>query len=68
MWKWFQEQNRSNELESLYGMLNNMWQEDRKITAPDQLAEYSQPFDIEGDPGFQKFMRDLNSKNPPSQE
>ena len=64
VWKWFQAQNRTPELETVYNLLNEMWQQDRQATSPDNLASYSQKFDIESDPKFQKFMRDLNS-NPP---
>jgi hypothetical protein len=64
VWKWFQGQTGSSELETLYGMLNEMWQEDRKTNTPEQLD--SQPLGIEDDPEFQKFLQDLDrafSKN-----
>jgi len=51
VWKWFQEQKGSTELEALYDMLNDMWQEDRQSTTPEQ---------IENDPELQKFLQDLD--------
>ena len=47
VWKWFQKQKGSTELEALYDMLNDMWQEDRQSTTPEQ---------IENDPELQKFL------------
>ena len=66
VWKWFQEQEGSSELATLFQLLNVMWQQDRQNWTEEELAAYSQnsEFDIESDPEFQKFMSDLNS-NPP---
>jgi len=61
VWKWIQTKNRTPELEILYTLLNEMWQQDRQSSTADELADYSsQKFDIESDPDFQEFMRDLN--------
>jgi len=60
VWKWFQEQNRPSELEALYDMLNDMWQEDRKSSTPEELAGYSRMLDIERDSEFQRFLRELD--------
>ena len=60
VWKWFKGQKPSSELEDLYGMLNTMWQQDRQSSTPEQLAEYSQPFCLEDDPEFKKFLQDLD--------
>jgi hypothetical protein len=51
VWKWFQRQKRSAELEILCGMLNDLWQEDRRSGTPEQ---------IENDPELQKFLQDLD--------
>ena len=68
VWKWFQAQKGSPELEALYGLLNVMWQEERATCTPEQLTSYSQPFtDILSDPEFQRFMQGLDrafSKKP----
>ena len=62
VWRWFQgQQAPSSEVRELYGMLNDMWQEDRKSSKPEQLAAFSQPFDrIEDDPAFKKFLDGLD--------
>jgi hypothetical protein len=63
VWKWFQQQKRSSELEALYDMLNNMWQEDRESCTSEQLTEYAEYTfrrRIEDDPQFQKFLQDLD--------
>jgi hypothetical protein len=44
-----------------------MWLQDRANTPTGQLAGYSEEFDIENDPEFRKFMRDLNSGNNPKE-
>lgn len=66
VWKWLREQEPSSELGNLFQLLNEMWQQDRQTSTAEELAAYSQnsKFDIESEPEFQKFMRDLNS-NPP---
>lgn len=56
---------RSPNLEALYGMLNEMWQEDRRGCDSEQLAAYSGAWaggniDIEQDSQFQTFMREMN--------
>jgi hypothetical protein len=69
VWKWFQSQKGYSELEALYEMLNEMWQQDRQSTTAEQLAEYSQPLGIENEPEFRKFLQDLDkgfSKDKPS--
>lgn len=59
-WRWIQTQNRTPELEILYTLLNEMWQQDRQATTADELAAYSQKFDIESDPEFKKFLKRLD--------
>jgi hypothetical protein len=61
VWKCFQTQHGSGPLERLYGLLNEMWQQDRALCSSEQLAAYSQPLDeLENDPEFRKFLDDLN--------
>jgi hypothetical protein len=63
VFEWFQTVGRSPDLEALYGMLNEMWQEDRKGCDAEQLAAYSVAWtseDIEQDSQFQAFMREMN--------
>jgi hypothetical protein len=65
IWKWFLTVDRTESLETLYGQLNQMWQEDRAICKPDQLAEYhaawaSRDIDLEKDSEFQQFLWDLD--------
>ena len=60
VWRWIQTQNRTPELEILYALLNDMWQQDRQSTTADELTAYSQKFDIESDPEFKKFLKGLD--------
>ena len=65
VFEWFQTVERTPRLEALYGLLNEMWQEDRKSCAEEQLAAYSGAWtsgaiDIEQDSQFQTFMREMN--------
>ena len=64
VWRWFQGQRRSRELEVLCDMLNKMWQEDRQATPDWQLAQYSESLRIEHDPEFKKFLQDLDKGFP----
>jgi len=65
VFEWFQTVDRLPDLEKLYGMLDEMWQEDRKSCDAEQLATYSGSWangdiDIEQDSQFQTFMREMN--------
>jgi hypothetical protein len=68
VWRWFQLQPQAHE--HLYGLLNEMWQQDRQSCTPEQLADYSQPIGIENDPKFREFLRKLDQsffKDPPTE-
>jgi hypothetical protein len=60
VWKWFQGKNASAELVILYDTLNEMWQQDRQASTPEQLAAYSEPLDLENDADFRKFLSALD--------
>lgn len=65
VFEWFQTVDLTPKLEPLYGLLNEMWQEDRKSCPEDQLAAYSGAWTsgdigIEQDSQFQAFIREMN--------
>ena len=65
VFEWFQAVERTPRLEALYGLLNEMWQEDRNRCEAEELAAYSEAWtsgdiDIEQNSQFQAFMREMN--------
>jgi hypothetical protein len=65
VFEWFQAVDRTPKLDALYGLLNEMMQEDRKSCTAEQLAAYAGAWangdiDIEKDSQFQAFMREMN--------
>jgi hypothetical protein len=60
VWKWFQTEAKSPELMDLYSMLKVMWQQERQTSTSERLAAYSDPFNLENDPEFRKYLRELD--------
>jgi hypothetical protein len=70
VWRWFQTQPRTHGLENLYEMLNELWQQDRQSSTPDQFANYLQAPGIEDDPKFREFLQKLDQafvRDPPAE-
>jgi hypothetical protein len=65
IFEWFQAQESSGSLETLYDQLNQMWHEDRKGCTESQLAGYFAAWargdiEIDKDAKFQEFLREMN--------
>ena len=63
VFEWFQTIDHTPEVRALYGLLNEMWHEDRKRCEAQELAAYSGAWtsgDIDIEPQFQAFMREMN--------
>jgi hypothetical protein len=41
VWEWFQTMPKSDELQELYGLLNRLWQDERKNASPEALAAFA---------------------------
>lgn len=65
IWKWFTHQSRTPQLVELYGLLDTLWQEQRKSSTEDELRAYAGAWEMEnidflGSKEYQAFKREMD--------
>jgi hypothetical protein len=75
VWKWFVTRTEIEEVAALYNLLNELWQEERNLASPDELAEHARAWEIENldfvnDPEYQTYKRAMDRAfgKPPDEE
>jgi len=71
IWKFFASTEHTPDLGRLYGLLDVLWQEERKGATPEQLMEDSAAWgrledtlDFANDPEYQAFLREIGAGEP----